>query len=134
MQNCQKRGRSVGDYTEQFNLLLINKLNESNEQKVAQYIGCLWTSLLDVLNQQYVCNVSQACQCVMAAEIQRGRGLNRAFFNQSSSSHMVASSGQSRGSNACSHPTSIGPQKNYTNTSHPRQHYWSSNSKPNASN
>lgn len=119
LQNCQKRGRSVCDYTEQFYLLLRNKLNESDKQKVAQYIGCLWTSLHDLLNQQYVCNVSQAYQCLMAVEIQRGRGPNRAFFNQSSSSHMVASRGQSQGSNASSHSTSIGPQKNNTNTSHP---------------
>lgn len=44
LQNYQKRGRSVGDYTEQFYLHLRNKLNESDEQKVAQYIGCLWTT------------------------------------------------------------------------------------------
>ena len=69
----------------------------------------------------------------MAAEIQRGRGPNRAFFNQSSSSHIVASRGQSQGYNASSHSTSIGPQKNNNNTSHPQQHYGSSNSKPNAS-
>lgn len=119
LQNYQKRCRPVGDYTEQFYLLLRNKLNESDEQKVAQYIGCLWTSLHDVLNQQYVCNVSQAYQCLMAAEIQQGRGPNRAFFNQSSSSHMVASRGQSQGSKASSHSTSIGPQKNNINTSHP---------------
>jgi len=48
-----QRGRSVDDYTEEFyERVLRNELNESEEQKVARYIGGLHISLQDVLNQQ----------------------------------------------------------------------------------
>ncbi|XP_028556926.1 uncharacterized protein LOC110109044 [Dendrobium catenatum] len=73
-QHCVQGGRSVSDYTEEFNRLSArNNLNESNNQLVARYIGGLKESIQERLELNSVWSMPQAVNFAMKAELQQNR-------------------------------------------------------------
>ncbi|XP_026400290.1 uncharacterized protein LOC113296178 [Papaver somniferum] len=74
LQNLRKGTRSIDEYTKEFyRLLSLNDLSESDEQRVARYVGGLPQQYQDTLNMFDCCSISDAHHRARQVEKQVGR-------------------------------------------------------------
>ncbi|XP_026442070.1 uncharacterized protein LOC113341386 [Papaver somniferum] len=74
LQNLRKGTRSIDEYTKEFyRLLSLNDLSESDEQRVARYVGGLPQQYQDTLNMFDCCSISDAHHRARQVEKQLGR-------------------------------------------------------------
>ncbi|PKI41945.1 hypothetical protein CRG98_037695 [Punica granatum] len=90
LRNLRQGGRSVDDYTNEFyQLVARNKLEETEDQLVASYIGGLRVQLQDTVNLFDHVSVSSAHQRALIVERQHKKGERRAMFIEEDSSDDV---------------------------------------------